>query len=458
MALPTLCITQQVVLQPKVTNPRSGRNSKTPACDEYGRVCAWMKKYPWFVMPKLTLTLFALLSVTTFAQPTSPNADFPVEPEVAWKFKTTQAIFSSPVIDGGVVFIGGGDSALYALEMLTGRIKWKLRTNGVIRSTVALDGERLFLAGGNGVLSCISKESGTIVWRTVFDPTAMFMAERNYDFADYYHSSPVIDSGVLFLGTGNGRMNAYSTDKGTLLWSYKAGDIIHNQPVVSAGTLYFGCFDGKVYALNTLDGRERWTFKSTGHQYFPNGEFQGSPAVAHGSVFIGARDYNFYALNSATGRAVWTRSFPRGWALSSTAQDTMLLIGTSDDRELVAIDARSGEQFWRTYLKYNIFGNCSATTGMVYVPTIWGKVFGVDKRSGRIAWEWATDGHRANKQAYYTTDETFRSDIAKILTSPSQWIQAEYKMGGIFSTPAVSGNMMIITSTEGVVYGLRRRQ
>lgn len=382
--------------------------------------------------------------------------DFEKTPVVQWKFKIRQPVFSSPVISEGTVYVAGLDSTLYALDLSTGNVKWKLRTNGELRSTVAIDGTKVYLLGGNGVLSCIDKNTGKPLWRSVFDNTALFLAERRYDFADYFHSSPLVNNGAVYFGSGNGRFNAVSAENGETIWSFKAGDIIHNTPVIIKDKIYFGCFDGFVYALDIRSGQVVWKFKSMGQQYFPNGEMQGSPSTGHGSIFIGGRDYNLYAINSNGGYANWNRKFQAGWALSTTVEDTILYVGTSDDRLLLALDARNGQELWKTNVKFNIFGGCAFTNGMVYVGSIWGKLFGIDKKTGAIRWAFNTDGHTTNHLKYFKPDDTFRDDIASILRSPIEWIGAEYKMGGIFSTPAISGNTIVISSTEGVVYCLRR--
>ena len=172
-----------------------------------------------------------------------------------------------------------------------------------------------------------------------------FLQNARYDLADYFHSSPVVNNGVVYFGSGNGRFNAVSAENGETIWSFKAGDIIHNTPVIAKDKIYFGCFDGFVYALDIRSGQVVWKFKSVGQQYFPNGEMQGSPSTGHGSIFIGGRDYNLYAINSTGGYANWNRKFQGGWALSTTVEDTVLYVGTSDDRLLLALDARNGQEF-----------------------------------------------------------------------------------------------------------------
>ena len=61
-------------------------------------------------------------------------------------------------------------------------------------------------------------------------------------------------------------------------------------------------------------------------------------------------------------------------------------------------------------------------SGMVYVGSIWGKLFGVDKKTGAIRWSFDTDGYTSNHLKYFKPDDTFRDDIGVILRSPIEWI------------------------------------
>lgn len=404
-------------------------------------------------MIRSTLICLAMLGTVVRAQ----SPDFETMPATGWKFRTNAPIISSPVISDGVAYFGGLDSTMYALDIANGSVKWKLKTNGEIRSTVAISNGKVYLLGGNGVLSCFEKKSGKVEWRIVFDNTALFLGERRYDFADYYHSSPVVHDGIVYFGSGNGRINAVSASSGETIWTFKADDIVHNTPVIMKDLLYVGSFDGNMYAIDRRTGQLEWKFKTVGQQYFPDGEIQGSPAAGHGSIFFGARDYNLYALDAREGYARWNRKFNGGWALSNSVVDTVLYVGTSDDRLLLALDARTGRELWKLDVRFNILGNCAFTTSMVYVGTIWGKLYAVDRKTGVVRWSFAADGYNTHHLKYFKPDDSFRDDIGSILRSAPQMVGAEYSMGGIFSTPAISGDIMIITTTEGTVYGLKRK-
>jgi outer membrane protein assembly factor BamB len=373
---------------------------------------------------------------------------------IAWRFKIKQPIFSSPVASEGVVFFGGLDSTVYAVDIQTGAQKWKLRTNGEIRSNLVLHNNQLYLAGGNGVLSCIDKNTGKALWRVIFDYNALFLAERRYDFADYYHSSPLIHNNIIYLGSGDGLMKAFNADNGDLLWSFKVGEIIHSTAVIVKDKLCFGSYDGNVYALSIRDGSLAWKFKSVGQQYFPKGEFNTSPVASQNTIVIGSRDFNTYALNVNGGQATWNKVF-LAWAPSYTVQDTIVYIGTSDDRVLTAVDNRNGREIWKMDAKFNIFGSCAVTPASLYAPTIWGRLLVVDPKTGKIQWTFETDGFKINHDKYFNKDDSYRNDIGSILRAPVEWIAAEYKMGGIWSTPLVVGDRVILTTTEGTVYCLK---
>ncbi len=398
----------------------------------------------------LAFLIFNLLFVQ------AQQADFENAPTIKWKFKTRAPIFSSPAISENVAYFGGLDSVVYALDIATGATKWTLKTNGEIRSTMIINENKLYLVGGNGVLSCIDKDTGKPIWRKPFDMNALYLAERKYDFADYYASAPLLRENIIYFGSGNGYFRALNASDGEVIWSYHVGNIVHTSPVIYKDKIFFGSFDGYVYALDHKTGSLIWKFKTIGRDIFPAGEVHGSLAVSKtGLIHVGSRDYNIYALDANTGRNNWNKVFD-AWAVSHTVNDSVLYVGTSDNRVLIAYEARTGRQYWKTDVKHNIFGESVFTKSMVYVGTIWGKLYGIDAKTGIIRWKFATEGNAKYHDKYFKSDDSYRDDIGSILKSAPEWIAAEYRMGGIFSTPAISNDMMIVTTTDGTVYGLKR--
>ncbi|HZI25875.1 MAG TPA: PQQ-binding-like beta-propeller repeat protein, partial [Chryseolinea sp.] len=218
-----------------------------------------------------------------------------------------------------------------------------------------------------------------------------------------------------------------------------------------------GSFDGTLYALRRSDGDLLWKFKTAGHRYFPDGEIQGSPVVANDLVYFGARDYNLYAVDVFDGYAHWNKAFPLGWAMAVTTRDSVIYVGTSDDRALVTLDGKSGQELWRTDVKFNIFGQCVTTATMAYVGTLMGKLFAIDLKDGAVKWVYTTASYRENHLKYFKEDDSFRDDITNFIKTPADFIAMEYALGGIFSSPAIRNDQMVISSTDGMVYCLKMK-
>ena len=142
------------------------------------------------------------------------------------------------------------------------------------------------------------------------------------------------------------------------------------QPTIAGGRVFLGTQSGAVYALSAATGCVHWVFKaaaavraavSVGRVSTPSG-----PRV---TAFIGDRAANVYAVDAATGEQLWTTSVD-AFALarvtgSPTLHDGRLYVGVASGEEtagaaadyeccrfrgsLVALDAATGAQIWKTY-------------------------------------------------------------------------------------------------------------
>lgn len=404
------------------------------------------------MMRSLLVFLMIFLGLQGFGQfffPMAPNADIDAAPKLRWKFKTNGPLVATPVIDSNTVYIGSVDSSLYAIDLATGKLKWQLPTGGSIRSSVALTGPRLFLLSTDGILYLVQSDSGKV--NGVFQTLTGVLGDLQRDYADYYTSTPVIRDSIIYFGCAE-RIYSININDGYLRWIFTANDIVHTTPAFNKNWLFAGSYDGHVYAIDMLTGTEMWKFKTTGNRAFPKGEVMGSPVVALGLVYTGARDFNFYALDTRGGFSSWMRQFSAGWAVSATVNDSVIYVGASDDRALFALDLRSGRELWSVNTGFNIMGGTAVGTRTGYVGTLDGRLLGVDLKKGKLLWTVETDSHKENKLDYFKADGSFRQDIGKILRTPKDLDRMYGKLGGIFSTPVVTGNLIIVGGYDGWVY------
>jgi eukaryotic-like serine/threonine-protein kinase len=399
-----------------------------------------------------TLVLFFFTCILQFQPAYSQNiihksGDPASVPELSWKFPTPAPIYSSPVIENNTVYFGCLDSLFYALDLATGKLLWKFKTHGSIRSNAAIHDNRIFFTSGDGKLYCLDL-TGKLVWAFACQ------FDKQYDFADYFQSSPVISGDAIFFGSGDGYVYAVNLADGTLKWEFSTGDIVHSTPVVYGNSLYIGSFDGYLYALSAINGRQTWKFKSLGQMYFPKGEVQGSPAIFEGLVIVGARDYNVYAVDAVMGYCHWNKVFSKGWVLSNTVYDSVLYMAGADERILNAVDPSTGKIKWQKDMEFLQFGQPAFSETMLYEGTTIGKLHGIDLKTGEKIWTFETDGYKNNHLKYFKDDDSYRDDIHSIIRSNKQFLDVEMELGGIFSSPALAKGYLVFTSTEGAVYCL----
>ena len=104
------------------------------------------------------------------------------------------------------------------------------------------------------------------------------------------------------------------------------------------------------------------------------------------------------------------------------------------------------------------FGPAVFDETMLFTGTTIGKLHAIDIKTGEKAWTFATDGYKANRLKYFKEDDTYRDDIYSIIKSNEHFLEVEEELGGIFSSPALSGEYIVFASTEGAVYCLRTVQ
>src|SRR5207248_7043561 len=82
----------------------------------------------------------------------------------AWTCTTGDAIESSPVVAGGIVYIGSKDHALYALDARTGAEIWSYTTGGAIYSTPTVVDDVVYIGSRDANLYAFEARTGALLW------------------------------------------------------------------------------------------------------------------------------------------------------------------------------------------------------------------------------------------------------------------------------------------------------
>jgi outer membrane protein assembly factor BamB len=388
---------------------------------------------------------------------------------IKWKFPTGDRIVSSPVWNDGVIYFGGDDGNIYAVDAETGRQLWKHTTGGPAPSTPAVVDGTLYVVSYDGRLHALDARTGGVRWKFATDGERRFEAKglnglqpRNQTIADPFDvflSSPVVAEGAVYFGSGDGNLYAVDVASGELRWKFQTGDVVHASPAYADGVLYFGSWDSYFYAVEAATGKERWRFHGGEDPVLHNQVgFQSSPAVAHGVVYTGCRDAQLHALDAATGKEKWHFDNALSWVISSPAvSDGKVFFATSDSSLYHVVDAATGKPILKQQDKAYMFSSPAIAGDVVLIGVLNGTLQARDLKTGEVLWNFQTETSKQNKGWVLTADRSFNDP----LLYHSIWREAplvatdrQFGIGAIFSSPLVVNGVVYFGSTDGYLYAL----
>jgi outer membrane protein assembly factor BamB len=388
---------------------------------------------------------------------------------VKWAFKTGGWILSSPAIADGVVYIGSDDKNLYAVDAATGKEKWKFATGGIVRSSPAVVDGTVYFGSYDGVFYAVDAAGGKLKWKFETGGERHFEAKGLHgskprtqtmaDVWDFFLSSPAIDKGVVYFGSGDGNFYALDAAAGSLKWKFATQNVVHSSPALSDGVVYFGSWDTNLYALDAATGELKWKFK-TGEDptnYNQTG-IQSSPAVVDGVVYFGCRDAHLWAVDAHTGKEKWNLSTGGSWINTSPAiYEGTAYVGNPIPAMFRAVHIKTGKEKFALDAHMLVFSSPAVAHGMAYFGSFNGKVYAVDLAAGKFAWEFQTEAGKQNAGGFIAPDGT--PNFKALFTTDSFEemyfaIARLFSLGSIVSSPTVDGGVIYAGSTDGNLYAL----
>src|SRR6185312_11504528 len=188
-------------------------------------------------------------------------------PAGPWTAATDDKIYSSPLVDGGVVYVGSNDGHLYAFDADTGAQRWRYPTQGAVTSSPRIADGTLYVGGQDGFLHAVDVRTGARRWAT--------------DTGGPVHSSPAVAGNLVAVGSRANKLLACDLRSGAVLWELVRGDWFNSSPT-------------NVYGVDAATGEQRW-------QYTTSSTVDSSPRVVGQSVYIGGDDNKVRSLNARTG-------------------------------------------------------------------------------------------------------------------------------------------------------------
>lgn len=187
----------------------------------------------------------------------------------------------------------------------------------------------------------------------------------------------------------------------------------------------------------------------------PGGE--SSPAVVNGIVYVGSDDANLYAVDAASGQVVWSSATGGPINLSSPAVDAGRVFVGSTDQKLYAFDASTGAQLWSATTGGTVEAPPSVANGVVYAAS--DKLYAFDAASGALNWSADTGGPVAfssptvaGGRVYVgaVDQTTLRGPLEAFDAASGTRLWTATTFGAIEGAPAVVGTTVYVASGFGV--------
>jgi len=389
----------------------------------------------------------------------------------SWVFKTDGPIVASPAVSNGVVFFGSSDGVFYAVDRETGKQKWKSVMTDPISSSPAVANGLVYFLTYDGVFYALAEDTGEIKWRFATGGERRFEARGIHgltpasqniaDPMDVFLSSPAVFNGRFYFGSSDGHVYALDAQTGVLAWSFETGDVVHASPAIANNTVYIGSWDSYLYALDAVTGVAKWRFKAGEDPVIHNQVgFQSSAAVVDSVVYVGCRDGHVYSLDAGTGRKRWDYSTSQSWVNGTPAvRDGVVYVGTSDTHRFHALDAKTGRLLFVDDTQALVFGSAALSGNMAYVGAFNGKLFAFDTRSGKLAWQFQTEGSKNDPLKVLAADGGLDSaalaPVFHNFLDMTLYLYKAFSVGAVLSSPVVDHGTLFFGSADGNLYAIR---
>lgn len=341
------------------------------------------------------------LNRTGYTDSPAPNNN-----QTMWTYQTGGAVWSSPAVVDGKVYVGSDDGYVYCLNVTTttpdGVLIWKYKTGGPVRSSPAVVDGRVLVGSDDGYIYSLNGTSGALIWKyktngavrsspAVVNGKVIVGSDDWYVYAlDEFHmvnattpyliwryrtngsvgySSPSVVDGLVFIGgnvrtgyAGHSAVGLYSLSEtttnpeGELIWKYLSYTppyggyeyaittpvVLGDRLFVSYGNSYSS--DSLILSFNISTGSLLWTHTVP---FSASATPPSSVAVGYGKVFVSTPS-SVLSLNQTTGASVWSFSsewVPSEMRSSPAISEGKIFIGRGDGFH--SLNQNDGALIWK---------------------------------------------------------------------------------------------------------------
>lgn len=280
----------------------------------------------------------------TFEQPVPvPEINTSVAFKTVWKMSVgdghdDEFLYLAPLNAGDMVYAASADGELVAVNSESGKVEWKRTLEDRIFAGVGGDLERLYLVTRGADLVALSREDGQELWRKALPTEALAAPQSNgalvvtqttdgrvlaFDTATgellwqydgvvpalslRVAAAPLVGGDVVIASFSNGKLMALAADSGQPLWQYEVGQPqgrtelerlvdVAGQPLVLESAIMVTGYQGKLALVDIRTGQEVWSRKASSIQ---------APMIGGGNIYVASANGDVVAYRGSDRREIW---------------------------------------------------------------------------------------------------------------------------------------------------------
>ncbi|MGH2493945.1 MAG: PQQ-binding-like beta-propeller repeat protein [Ktedonobacteraceae bacterium] len=339
--------------------------------------------------------------------------------KIHWRHKYSAKISTQPIVANSTLYWGSYDGIEHASSLTNGADIWtanlglttdcRKHTQGVLSTatvaTVTIQGNPttvVFVGGGDNNLYALDANTGTVLWKTLLGSSSAY----------FMYSSPTVYNGSVYIGVSAaedclhvvGQMVQLDTSTGIIQHIFNTvptgclGGSVWTSPTIdeSTGILYFSTGEksackqhetmvDSLIALNAANLSLLGSWQVPASEIIMDGDFGSSPTLFQATIsgtphqMVGLANKNgiYYAFDRSNISAgpLWEMRLATtpGPTISSSAWDgtdlyvsagTTTLNGANCAGSLSALDPATGTPLWRDCLPFDAFAPVTAVPGL----------------------------------------------------------------------------------------------
>lgn len=312
--------------------------------------------------------------------------------ELIWQRPFGSELQGPAAFAAGQLFVAT-DTAVFALDPLTGATNWEVRLPGGVWSRSLVANETAVVLGSPGQMLALNPANGALLWQLPLVGDLLWPPLLTADWV--YAGTAFVGPGVPPNPDGQAWVYAVALDSGTVVWSAETAVYTLTTPASNGSQLFVGgsflqaesaVDEGgflRLHAFDLATGARQW-------QVERQDGFIKSLAADESTLFLLAYTDMVYGLDGQSGTVRW--EYPtENWSPGFSWQAGVLYFG-SDNAFVHAVDGGGGTAVWRTQLE-GIFNAPRAELTLdkttAYFQGNDNQLYALDLTSGALLWQTA---------------------------------------------------------------------